>query len=271
MRDAVLREGGAEEGLATPAIQLAKRVKVTRAVTQHGPESVGVLKPEMLWDADKVRLGREWLGETGMMLFFGGFALLGPAADGTAPLPPAPRSKVPLPNSFRVEELAGCLRISWKEPLGGPLVGLVFWLGLGLAPAFHGLPMYLAAYALVALGLAYVLLAKLVNLSSVEASGGRLRIAHGPLPVPWRCTRTLLAVEIDQLACSSFKWRNSTSFSLCSLSWGDEDYTTLVFGLAEPQQALYLEQQFERRLGIADRPVKGELIRSTAGPGDAGS
>jgi hypothetical protein len=43
--------------------------------------ALGVVKPPEVWDTDKVRLGREWLGETGMVVFcgtFGGlFALFG--------------------------------------------------------------------------------------------------------------------------------------------------------------------------------------------------
>ena len=33
----------------------------------------------------------------------------------------------------------------------------------------------------------------------------------------------------------------------------------LISGLSEPEQALYLEQVIEQRLGLPDRPVAGEF------------
>jgi hypothetical protein len=78
--------------------------------------------------------------------------------------------------------------------------------------------------------------------------------------VPWRFGRTLRVAEIDQLACCSTTWRSGTYYDLCALA-RDGSSTTLVSGLPAPQQALYLEQQFERRLRITDRPVPGELKR----------
>jgi hypothetical protein len=180
-----------------------------------------------------------------------------------APLPPALREKVSLPSRFSVEERPGSLVLSWKVPAAPSVGGLVFWLGLGVMAAVRGglrirdLSM-LAVFGLITLGLAYVLVANLINVTRAEATAAGLRITHGPLPVPWRFRRMLAVAEIDQLACSSTSWRSGTYYDLCVLR-RDGSTTTLVSGFSEPQQALYLEQQFERRLKIVDRPVPGEL------------
>lgn len=196
-------------------------------------------------------------------------ALSGPAAAGVAPLPPAPRAKVGLPRGFSLEERPGGLLIAWRVPAAPSAGGLAFWLGLGVAVAvrgdFHSWETGpLTFFGLITLGLAYVLVANLVNLTRAEVSGGGLRITHGPLPVPWRRRRTLPVAEIDQLACCSNSWRSGTYYDLCALR-RDGSTTTLVSGLSEPQQALYLEQQFERRLRILDRAVEGELARKPPG------
>ncbi len=191
-------------------------------------------------------------------------ALSGPGSTAVALLPPAPRAKVSLPSRFSVEERPGSLLLSWKVPAAPSVGGLVFWLGVGVWVAVRANwdPALLIVFGLVALGLAYVLVANLINVTRAEATAGGLRISHGPLPVPWRRRRTLGVAEIDQLACCSTSLRSGTYYDLCVLR-RDGSSTTLVSGLSEPQQALYLEQQFERRLKIIDRPVPGELPRST--------
>lgn len=181
-------------------------------------------------------------------------------------LAPAPRAKETLPAGFQVEERPGALRISWKLPAGGPVAGLLFWVGCGVMVVVRGnrglvQPHLLVLFGLVALGLAYMLVAALVNRTVAEVSADTLRVTHGPLPVPWRIARAIAAADIEQLACRRVSRRSSSSYELCALTEGGEETTTLVAELEAPQQALYLEQQFERRLRIADRPIKGELKR----------
>lgn len=191
-------------------------------------------------------------------------ALSGSGSAGVVPLPPATRAKVGLPSGFSVEERPGGLVLSWKVSAAPSVAGLIFWVGLFVSGAIRWHvprdPSLLAGFGLVALGLAYVVLANLVNVTRAEATAGGLRITHGPLPVPWRRGRTLPVAEIDQLACGSTSWRSGTYYDLCVIR-RDGSSTTLVSGLSEPQQALYLEQQLERRLRILDRPVAGELTR----------
>lgn len=128
---------------------------------------------------------------------------------------------------------------------GGP--GLIFY----LFPLLH---------VSVGVGLTYSVVAGFFNTTQIGIRGDDFFVHHGP--IPWRGNRTLPARSVTQLFCQEkiTKGENGVSrtYSLTALVDGGERLP-LVSGLTEIEQALFLEQALEERLGIVDVEVAGEL------------
>ena len=112
----------------------------------------------------------------------------------------------------------------------------------------------------VGLGLTYSLLAGLLNTTLVGIRGDDFFVRHGP--VPWRGSRVLPVKSITQLFCeekvSRSKNGEARTYNLSAILDGGER-VQLLSGLPKVEQALFLEQVFEERLGITDVEVAGEV------------
>jgi hypothetical protein len=183
--------------------------------------------------------------------------------------PPRGRPEVPLPARFRVEREAGTLRIEWRwfsaRTIGLLLASVVFdgtlvvqlLLLSGPPLVFFGL-----VHAVVSFGLSWAALCGLFNRTRIEVEPGFLRVRHGPLP--WPGNREVPVSRIRQLYCTEVDESDSdgTSFSYSLLATpgpGAGKPLVLIKRLPKPEQALFLEQAVEQLLGIADRPVEGEI------------
>lgn len=145
---------------------------------------------------------------------------------------------------------------------------LVFWYSLALAPSTSmnggGVPwimiVFPIAHVAVGVGLTYSTLAGFLNRTQVRLEPGRLSIRHGPLP--WLGNQVLDSSELDQVFCrrrdSTGRHGTNVTYEVRAIMKGGK-LIKLLSGLEDEDQALYLEQQIERRLGIADRAVPGEL------------
>ncbi|MGI5861958.1 MAG: hypothetical protein ACOX6T_07845 [Myxococcales bacterium] len=193
---------------------------------------------------------------------------------------PRSRERVPLPERFTVDEGPGRLKVSWRWFSLAHLFLLVFcllWNGVLLlwylaisigfsataeavpastALVFVGFPI---GHVVVGVWLTYCTLAGFLNRTSVEVSGGALRIRHAPLPWPGK---RIEAHVISQLFCEEKLHRgkhgSQSTYRLHAIV-GRERRRVLLLKLDDMQQALYLEQRLELELGIVDRPVPGEL------------
>jgi hypothetical protein len=174
------------------------------------------------------------------------------------------------PRGVEVEQTAHALRIirRWFHPLAVlVLLGLapfLIWLGLTGRISFR-LPSWVNATAnaaVVLLGLlcVYALIMMLVNRTVIEVADGRLSVLHGPLPglLP---RRVVSASEIEQLFCERHGW--SVNFAIKDYDYelkaimADGSTVSLLKDIPNAKQAHYLEQEIERRLGIADPPGDG--------------
>ena len=183
-----------------------------------------------------------------------------------------PRPEIPLPKCFRIEDgvpfrivrrwfgpLAFFLLFFsavWNGVVGAFVVGIVE--GHIPKPVLAFLSLHLAA----GVAVAYFTLCLFLNRTRVEIDGDRLRVRHGPLP--WPGNRDLGTSELKQLWSRErvTRGKNGTSVTYevhAALSSGG--VVRLLSGLDSPEQALYVEQQLESRLGIRDQPVEGELAR----------
>lgn len=196
-----------------------------------------------------------------------------PLLDEAAAEAPAPVDRAPaaLPSRFTVDMSHGDrLRIRWRwfRPMALFLIFfciawdgfLVTWYGIGLAMDDAPIIMFLFPLIHVAVGVAltYYTLALLLNTTTVAVTRGELTVRHGPLPwVP----ATLPVRDLEQLYVERKVRHNkngtSVTFQLMAVT-RDHSGRKLVGGLEELGQALYLEQEIERTLGIRDRPVAGE-------------
>jgi hypothetical protein len=104
-----------------------------------------------------------------------------------------------------------------------------------------------------------------LNRTTIEVSRNQLTIRHGPLPGPGN--RDVLGRQFTQLygeeIVKTNKGSKSYTYDLIALD-REGRKIKLLSDLTERDQVLYLEQTLERRLGIEDEPVDGEVATRTS-------
>ena len=201
----------------------------------------------------------------------------GLSAPASQEKPKLVRAKAPLPSRFKVEEEDGAgTRITWRW-FSIVHIFMVFfciaWDGFlvtwyGTAFAEDGpliMILFPLAHVAAGVGLTYYTLTGLMNRTTIEVSRNRLTIRHGPLPwpgnmdVPGRQFTQIYGVE------NSRTNKGTTTYTYDLIALDREGRTTkLITGLTDKEQVLYLEQTLERRLGIEDAPVDGEVATRTS-------
>lgn len=192
-------------------------------------------------------------------------------------VPPRPyhRGRIPLPAKFKVDESPGVLKMSWRWFRAQTLFllffcvawdsFLLFWYGIALTAKQTPWIMVIfpIAHVAVGVGLTYSTVASLFNTTVVEVGRDTLRVKHGP--IPWRGNLKLAAEDVMQIFCDEKVTRgkngSTVTYQVNAVLYGNRT-VSLVSGLEDRQQALYLEQAIENRLRITDVPVAGELPRS---------
>ena len=179
---------------------------------------------------------------------------------------------VGLPERFEIDESGGTFRILWTWPrlMAVPLLlfsiawdsFLVFWYYNAAArdqPSEVEWLFLLFPIGHVAVGLVlpYVGAAFLVNRTIVDVSGLAITVAHKPLPFPGN--RKLQVVDVRQLfSVERARQKGSPTYTVMArLTSGRE--VTLISGLSTDREARFLENRIERRIGLANQPVSGEL------------
>lgn len=121
-------------------------------------------------------------------------------------------------------------------------------------------------YVALSVLLTYCALAAVLNRTTIRAQAGILRVSEGPLP--WTLAKTISTKDIHQLYCKRVETRGrrgtGTVISydvLVLLANGTS--TQLVKHLEEPEQALFIEQAIEERLGIVDEPALSSSVATT--------
>ncbi|ADO72726.1 hypothetical protein [Stigmatella aurantiaca] len=182
------------------------------------------------------------------------------------------RAKAPLPPKFRVDDDGTRTCVSWRWFTFGHVFLIFFciawdsflftWYGIALSAENTPLiaVLFPVAHVAVGVGLSYYTLAGLVNRTKIEVSRDRLTIRHGPLP--WRGNLNVLGRRFTQLygveTVASNKGRDTFTYELIGMERSGRA-VKLLTGLTEKDHVLYLEQILERRLGIEDAPVDGEI------------
>jgi len=190
------------------------------------------------------------------------------AASGT------PYAAVPMPHNMSLDETDTTLTITrdWRSwTVFFMLFFAILWNGMIWAffvPAFGGVSdgfgfpfgFFLLPFIGVGFYLIYQVVTGLLNKTTIRVTDGHLSITHAPIPA--RNTR-LDADQIEQLYVRQHVNRSSNgnttrSYSLnVILSNGSKK--KLMSGLTSADQALYVEQEIERFLGIPDAHVHGAI------------
>ncbi len=136
---------------------------------------------------------------------------------------------------------------------------LIVWHGIALSTGAWSMSVFGLIHTGVGLFLIYYVAALFLNSTVIRASPRSLESKSGPLP--WKGDRQLDAGTVSQLYCKEeihrSKNRSSASYQVDAVLPGNRR-ETLVWGLPEADHALFIEQQLERHLRLADVPVAGE-------------
>lgn len=189
----------------------------------------------------------------------------------SAPVPGRP--EVSLPQNFKVAHGNGGLLITikWMSPAMFALLFfciiwdgfMIFWYILTLGNKIWVMAAFGIPFALVGIGLTYSTILGFVNRTEILISHEKLTIQHLPLPC-CRESKEILSAEIAQLYTmrhvSHSDNGTSTTYDLRMKTTHGKDQT-LIKNLSEQDHGLYIEQQIERFLGLADEAVPGEVER----------
>jgi DNA-directed RNA polymerase subunit RPC12/RpoP len=199
------------------------------------------------------------------------FKIKEPALPPDVP-PMRERPAVPLPKNVEVKQEGDGLVISyrWFTPAFIFMIFfavfwngfMVVWHGISLASGAWFMSLFGLLHTAVGIGVGYYTLAGLVNRTVVHVELGTLSITHTPLP--WFGSKRVAVDDIRQVYCKEkiSRSKNGTSVTYeVHAVLENAAKEALMKRLQEPEQALYVEQQIEKYLGIEDRPVAGELPR----------
>lgn len=197
------------------------------------------------------------------------------AAATSAPTPPArPAVELPPGMSLQVTELPRAdgssstyitirrrwLRAKhWRFLIVCTVLSVIlaqFWLSRGPGEEIAG---WLIVATLFILMWDYNVATMFVNTTFIRADAAGVRVTHGPLPSPFGLGRKLERSQIKQLFSST----HGKLYAVRAQT-GDKKPMNLVAPLVSREQALFVEQQLEKVLGLVDFPVPGELDRTVS-------
>jgi len=183
----------------------------------------------------------------------------------------AERPVIELPKGFDVQRGVSELRIrvKWRKTrmVWFYVLFSAFWNGVvfifvGVAVATNNAVMALAISIHFIVGISFLLytIALFVNTSELYATTHGLRIKHGPIPVPFNPKRDIPRAQLDQLYVEEYiasrtNGNPNYAFRLCASIKGEDKRAKLMKGLKKPDQALYLEHEIEKFMGIENRKM----------------
>ncbi len=182
-----------------------------------------------------------------------------------------PQGDVALPKGITVDDLGGSLSITrrWFSAAAIALVVFcAFWDGFLFVWYFtafkEGAPLAMTLFPIIHLGvgalLTYLMLASLVNRTTIEIDGPEMSIRHAP--IPWPGNRNILCADIEQLYTKERVHRGKHGVRHTYELWLREKtggHMKLLSGIQSSEQVLFLEQAIEKHLKIADRVVAGGI------------
>jgi hypothetical protein len=187
----------------------------------------------------------------------------------------ARRKRLAAPPGMTARREPDGLSLRWRWPrwlAAGPglfliILGafLAFWVAVRLTIGIPAMDLLLLLLAVPFTFLLWIFLAYRLNSTEIAIGGGRLRVRHSPIPWPGR--RDVRSDAIRQVYSQMYHERarrpgdSHTTYRLRAIL-ADGAELLLVHNMTTREQALYLEQEIERFLGLEDERAPGELPRS---------
>jgi len=176
--------------------------------------------------------------------------------------------EIPPPDGFELHQIPNGIEIvrRWFDPTYiGLIFAVLFSFGMTLyftRDLWLSAPLFLVLPILGVAGFSYYIVAGLLNRTYVSVDSQGLTIRHEP--IPWFGGKTIETSRLKQLYSKEIVSRGESgphvSYELrATLKSGGD--MKLLAGLASQQQALYIEQELEKHLGIKDAHVDGEISR----------
>lgn len=131
---------------------------------------------------------------------------------------------------------------------GATATAVYFW-------ATAGASTWLVIGTLFVLSWDYNLACMFLNRTEITANRQGITVRHGPLPSLFGFNRNVQRDDLKQLYAA----KHGALFAVRAQRASQEAPLTLVAPLITAEQALFVEQQLERALGLADYAVEGEL------------
>ncbi len=194
--------------------------------------------------------------------------------DAPVRLGAAKRKAIAPPPGMSAQHGPDGLTLRWRWPrwrATGPRLFLIilgaflgFWVVVRLTIGVPAMDLLLTVLAVAFSFLLWIFLAYRLNSTQITIGGGWLRVRHSPIPWPGR--RDVRADAIRQVYSQMYHERarrrvdGRTTYRLRAIM-ADDVELLLVHDMTTREQALYLEQEIERFLGLADEPARGELPR----------
>ncbi len=135
-------------------------------------------------------------------------------------------------------------------------------------------PFVMLPHLIIGVGLTYVVLAHLFNTTTITINCDAISVRHAPVPAFGE--KTIARAGIQQVYSKKTiispgwyalqyhpYWLNSYPYKTCGVNVivnGGGDIK-LIGGFCRKEDALFIEQQIEKYLGISNAPVPGELPR----------
>lgn len=188
------------------------------------------------------------------------------AESADASSPKQERQEVALPKQFKAHRTASGMEITW--PVGGIAQGLIL---LIIAAGFTYVALTQGMYFLIiaVVGLLYFAAVRTFNEHRIRTDSTSLQVKQGPLP--WPGGVKLNVSDIEQLFSIEYETQHEIGndserrveiqkyYQLTARTRTDQR-VKLLRGLSDPLQALWLEQEIERSLGIRNKHVAGEHL-----------
>lgn len=137
---------------------------------------------------------------------------------------------------------------------------LIFWYSAALRPGTSVILVIAPILHVIACALLnYCTLAGIMNRTRIAIGIDDLSIRHAP--IPWPGNRSIPRTDLERLFVEERVYRNKGPYYTYGLNavLKDGARVKLLSGLEDPEQALFLEQEIEARLGIQDRKTPDEL------------
>ena len=200
------------------------------------------------------------------------FSLKKPAESGMTGTTSTKRAPVAMPKNIEAFDTGTGLQLTYhwySAKYIGMIVFTLFWNGfmcvwhaISLSQGAYMMSVFGLLHTAIGIGVAYFTLAGFLNRTTVTAEMGMLTIRHAPLP--WPGNKQLWDEQFEQLFSKEkvSHSKNGTNYSYeVHVALRDGEQVKLLGGLDKAEQALFIEQELERYLGIADKPVRGEIPR----------